>query len=111
VPVELPDAPLSAEFRHHIYLACKEALNNVAKHAAATEVWVRLELGEKEFTLVIEDNGRGFDAAAKRERGNGLPNMAKRLEDIGGRCQMESSPGGGTRVRFVLLLPAARRKG
>ena len=102
VPLELPPTPLSAETRHHLYLACKEALNNVVKHAGASEVWVRLEAGRGRFTLTIEDNGRGFNGAKTPERGNGLLNMRKRLEELGGTCEIDSAPEKGTRVRFIV---------
>jgi ligand-binding sensor domain-containing protein/signal transduction histidine kinase len=102
VPVEVPELPLAAEMRHNLYLACKEALHNVVKHAGASEVSVRLDLTEAGFTLAIEDNGRGFAAALLPARGNGLPNMRQRLKELDGDCRIESSPGGGTRVMFAL---------
>ena len=92
-PPELPELPLSAETRHSLYLASKEALNNAVKHAAASEVWIRLQLDGSGFTLSIEDNGNGFDPARQPDRGNGMRNMRKRLEDLGGQCEMESVPG------------------
>ncbi len=102
VPLELPPTPLSAETRHHLYLACKETLNNVVKHAGASEVWVRLEMGNGRFTLSIEDNGRGFDNTRTGERGNGLLNLRKRLEELGGSCVIESTLGSGTQIRFIV---------
>ena len=96
--------PLSAEARHNLYLASKEALNNIVKHAAASEVWIRLQLNGAGFTLSIEDNGKSFDPARPPERGNGLQNMRKRLDDIGGQCEIESVPGSGTRVKLSVAL-------
>ncbi len=60
LPVALPEARVDAELRYNLFLALKEALNNVVKHAKATEVWLRLRVGDKSFTLVVEDNGRGL---------------------------------------------------
>ena len=100
VPLDLPPLALSAETRHHLYLACKEALNNVVKHARATEVWVRLQVHASCFTLTIEDNGCGFDGAVPAARGAGLANLRKRLEELGGRCEIRSTPGQGTRVEL-----------
>jgi ligand-binding sensor domain-containing protein/signal transduction histidine kinase len=100
-PEELPDMPLSAEARHNLFLACKEAVHNIIKHAGASEVWIRLKLGEGIFTLIIEDNGTGFDPDVSRESGNGLPNMHKRMEECGGQCRIESESGS-TRIQFSL---------
>jgi signal transduction histidine kinase len=114
VPTEVPELPLSADMRHNLYLACKEALHNIVKHAGASEVSVRLDLAEGGFTLAIEDDGRGFAAALPPARGNGLANMRQRLKELGGVCRVESTPGGGTRVLFSLPrtlnqgLPASR---
>lgn len=94
--------PFSSEARHHLYLASKEAVHNIVKHAGASEVWIRLRLQEQGFTLEIQDNGKGFDPAAPRARGNGLANMRLRLEELHGQCQVESAPGKGTCVRFVM---------
>jgi signal transduction histidine kinase len=94
----------------------KEALNNVVKHAQATEVWLRLRVEAKTFTLVVEDNGRGLpgvDGAvgARPGRiagGSGLANLEARLSAVAGRCEIHSRPGHGTRVEMtVALQPAA----
>ena len=93
----------------------REALNNIVKHAAATEVQLRLNVeGAREsLTITIADNGRGFkvptDAAATSASpgtggGHGLGNMIYRLKAIGGRCELESCPGQGAVVRLVLPL-------
>jgi len=60
LPVALPAMRVEAELRYHLFLALKEALNNVVKHARATEVWLRLKIGENSFTLAVEDNGSGL---------------------------------------------------
>ena len=111
VPIQLPPWPLTADARHSLFLAFKEALHNVVKHASATEVHVSLVLAESGFSAVIEDNGVGFDPARvdmtvkdplRIASGNGLSNMRKRIEAIGGECRLESAPGKGTRVEFVV---------
>jgi signal transduction histidine kinase/ligand-binding sensor domain-containing protein len=113
VPIQLPAWPLTAEVRHNLFLAFKEALHNVVKHAAATEVRVSLTLAESGFSASIEDNGRGFDPASvgmaattndplRIAGGNGLANMRKRIGGIGGECQVDSAPGKGTTVRFIV---------
>jgi ligand-binding sensor domain-containing protein/signal transduction histidine kinase len=107
-PKELSDDfTISATARHNLYLVSKEALHNVVKHAAGSEVWIRLQLDEDGFVLSIEDNGPGFDPSRRSGCGQGLQNMKQRLEDIGGRCEILSALGAGTRVR--LFLPAGHR--
>jgi len=114
VPSQLPPRPLTSEIRHHLFLAVKETLNNIVKHARAHEVRLRLSPTDDRFSLVIEDDGEGFDArdaraaGPGRERvtpGQGLENIARRLEAIGGSCLVHSQPGGGTRVELTVTLP------
>lgn len=101
VPVSLPTLPLTAETRHNVFLAFKEALNNAVKHSGATEVKVSLSFEGTRIVLSIEDNGRGFSESAV-ELGNGLGNMRNRLGDVGGAFNLESRPGAGTRVVFEI---------
>jgi ligand-binding sensor domain-containing protein/signal transduction histidine kinase len=103
VPAQLPAVAIPPEVRHNIFLAFKEAVNNVVKHAQASEVWIRLRLAPDHFTLGIEDNGRGpggRDAPAAQTR-NGLRNMRKRMEDIHGEFSVGPGTGGGTAVRLT----------
>jgi ligand-binding sensor domain-containing protein/signal transduction histidine kinase len=104
VPMDLPTTPLPSKVRHHLYLGFKEALHNVVKHAGATEVWLRLKIDPKQLTLVIEDNGRGFQPGAGAVNGeDGLVNLGHRMSEIGGSFQQESERGRGTRT--VLIAP------
>ncbi len=113
LPVQLPQWLITAEVRHHLFLALKEALHNVVKHAAASEVTVSLTTETRSFTLSAHDNGRGFvpeevDQKPSLETGrtsrNGLINMRKRLEKIGGQCKITSTPGTGTEVTFIVQM-------
>jgi signal transduction histidine kinase len=100
VPAQLPAITIPPEVRHNVFLAFKEAVNNVVKHAQASEVRVRLQLQPGNFALSIEDNGRGMggrDANATQAR-NGLRNMRKRMEDIHGEFSINPGTGGGTIV-------------
>jgi ligand-binding sensor domain-containing protein/signal transduction histidine kinase len=104
VPAQLPAVNIPPEVRHNVFLAFKEAVNNVVKHAQASEVRVRLQLQPGNFTLSIEDNGRGLggrDANATPTR-NGLRNMRKRMEDIHGEFSISPGTGGGTIVCLVV---------
>jgi len=108
VPLQLPHWPITAEARHNIFLAFKEALHNVIKHSGATEVVIFLELLPAGFALGVRDNGHGFNPATVPERpgrGNGLKNMRQRLDKLGGRCEIHSAPGAGAEIRFVIATP------
>ncbi|HWX21916.1 MAG TPA: two-component regulator propeller domain-containing protein [Candidatus Binatia bacterium] len=100
VPAQLPDRAVSTEARHNLFMIVKEALNNVLKHAAATEVRVGLAMADSRMTITIADNGRGFSPAQARAEGNGLQNMKQRMKRIGGRLDLESKPGAGTTIKL-----------
>jgi len=102
VATVLPPIAVSAELRHNLLLAAREALQNTVAHAAATEVRVGLELREDVLEIYIADNGRGFDPERVSGDGNGRANMRKRLEEIGGLLEITSQPGSGTTVRFTV---------
>jgi len=108
LPAELPDWPISAEARHNLFLVVKEAMNNVARHAAASKVRLELDLHGTTLSITVRDNGRGFNPSNPGGRGNGLRNMTQRLQHLGGRLHIESEPGGGTRVALELDLGRAR---
>jgi len=116
LPLETPGWQLSSEARHNLFLAYKEALNNVAKHSGASEVRIRLTLAAAAFELEIADNGCGFappgpGLAPARPGlhfgGNGLTTMQRRLQEIGGVCAINSLPGQGTQVTFCVSLKPA----
>ena len=83
------------------------------KHANATEVHIGLELGSSQFTLSVVDNGRGFDTSAPVADGSeqtgsayllasGRTNLKRRLAGINGRLEIQSKPGHGTKVAFIV---------
>ena len=123
-PVQLPQWSLTAEARHNVFLAFKEALNNVLKHAGASEVQITLTVEAKAFVLSVQDDGRGLPAepsgqpgsAASQVRGrggHGLVNMRSRMEGIGGKFNAISEPSGGTTVSFrvpMALRPRGERE-
>jgi len=104
VPPQLPNTPISPELRHNVFLAAKEAVNNVVKHARASSAWLRLTLNSNQFTLEIEDDGRGVNAADSEKGRSGLRNMRKRMEDIGGDFTIAPGAQGGTRVQLTAPL-------
>ncbi|MBK7649719.1 MAG: hypothetical protein IPJ20_01795 [Flammeovirgaceae bacterium] len=77
--------------KQNIYLICKEALNNVVKHAEASQVKISLTGTSDSFTLCIEDNGLGYNAEA--HAGNGIRNMKRRAQAIEGEFSIEHNVG------------------
>ena len=108
--VDLPDHPphrvVPADVRHNVFLAVKEALNNVARHSGATEVHLRITTTEQKLELSIQDNGRSFDVVSANGSGNGLRNIRQRMDELGGRLDVESKPGIGTRITLSVLAHA-----
>jgi signal transduction histidine kinase len=105
VPESLPRYPMSSAQRHDLFLAAKEALHNVVKHARADEVWLRLKIDRDALALEIEDNGKGLaERADAGLRGHGLANMQNRLGHVGGTFERHSRPSLGTLVRLALPL-------
>ncbi|HEY9171944.1 MAG TPA: ATP-binding protein [Verrucomicrobiae bacterium] len=101
-PTTLPDAHLSATVRRNVLLVMKEAINNALRHARASEIHVSFVADAERFRLVVEDNGCGFDSTERREAGNGLNNMRRRIADLGGEYELISKPGAGTRVSLTV---------
>jgi len=92
------DAPLAMLARRTLFLVFKEALHNIAKHAGAGEVTVRLRrAGRAALELTVIDDGAGFDPAVVEE-GDGLRNMRRRVDDAGGTITVESTRGRGTTI-------------
>ncbi|RYD49772.1 MAG: hypothetical protein EOP85_00960 [Verrucomicrobiaceae bacterium] len=104
IPESLPPVPISSDFRHHVSMAVREALHNILKHAGPCEVSLTVRYENGVLSVVIQDNGRGFTMDSQTE-GHGLANFRSRLADIGGTCEISSSPAGGTRVSFLCPVP------
>jgi signal transduction histidine kinase len=108
LPTQLPPTPILPEVRHNVFLAFKEAVNNVVKHAQATGARVGLRLEPDQFVLSVEDNGRGLGDVSEKKLRNGMKNMRKRLADVHGGFEIGPGPKGGTIVQ--LKVPIARAK-
>jgi signal transduction histidine kinase len=96
----------SQEMEAAVYFCCLEALQNVQKYAAAEGAVVRLDGSGTELIFEVSDDGRGFDGVAVK-RGAGLTNMSDRIDALGGRLDVSSTLGRGTRVLGSLQLPVA----
>jgi two-component system NarL family sensor kinase len=87
-----------------LYRTAQEALRNVAKHAGARDVYVRLDRKDSRVVLEIEDNGAGFDTSSKKKGHFGLDTMRERIELAGGDFHVMPRPDGGTILSAILPL-------
>jgi signal transduction histidine kinase len=99
-PTTFRDRPLGLLFRRHVFLAFKEAANNVGKHARASHVTVRIEIEEDHLRFTLKDDGVGFDPETAGESGYGLGNLKRRASRVSGGIRIDSTPGEGTKVTF-----------
>jgi signal transduction histidine kinase len=107
IPVILPTATLDGQIRHEVLMVVKETLNNIVRHADATEVEFQMNLADDTLGICISDNGKGFDPNTEAG-GHGLKNRLARVTKIGGSCLVESNAGMGTTVRIRLpILPTS----
>jgi len=113
-PDYLPAHPIATEARHNLFMAVKEALNNAVRHARATEVRLRAAVSDEALILTVEDDGRGFEHSSGQKAdsisADGLRNMSQRMEEIGGRFNLESTPQKGTKVTLTFFW-VGRQKG
>jgi signal transduction histidine kinase len=104
LPEHVPAISISAEFRRNIFLIIKEAVTNIVKHACASDVLIKLRSKNKRITIEIQDNGKGFCMEERSQFSNGLTNMKKRVEQLGGRWEMNSTPKEGTKIQIAVNL-------
>jgi signal transduction histidine kinase len=99
------DPPVAAELAGRagdLVQLAREALSNVSRHAEATTCRVSLYLAEDGGVLEVDDDGRGFDPSRVTGTGQGLGNLRERAQALGGRAEIDSTPGQGTRVRVTI---------
>jgi signal transduction histidine kinase len=106
VAEQLPAIPLDLPQRRNLMLAVKEAVRNAARHSGADEIHLRVEIVGNTLKVVVTDNGRGFAPTDTQVNRNGLTNMRQRLADIGGVFNLQSAPGQGCCITFLLPLTA-----
>ena len=88
---------LPMDYRQHIDLILKEAINNLVKYAGASQAWLEVRFDDEHLTIGIRDNGCGF-AADRSNAGNGLSGMRRRAELMNARLTIRSAPGEGTGI-------------
>ena len=106
VAPQLEHQHLSPEQRRALYLIFKEAVSNIARHAGCRRASCRITFEQQTLVALVADDGRGLPVETQHNGrgGRGLENMRARAAGIGGRLEVESEPGGGTRLRLVLPL-------
>lgn len=97
--LSLPQLPLQTN--HQLYCIVKEALNNVQKHACASQIYLQGQVISNEIFLELSDNGRGFDLT-QLSSGFGLKGMRERVQMLGGQLMINSTPGSGTQIKITL---------
>lgn len=98
---------LPGEAETHLFRIAQEALTNIARHAAATEVEIRISQNERGALLAIADNGKGLPPAARRSGGLGLTGMRARARHLGGELRLDTGPGRGLRIEAHVPVAAA----
>lgn len=113
MPLRIPEIKMATAAKHHLFLAVKEALNNVLRHAEASEVWIRLNCGDGQLVISVEDNGKGLNLGAGKPGEDGLANIRSRIAAMNGILSITSgadtdgeasAAGRGTCLRFTVPL-------
>jgi signal transduction histidine kinase len=102
---DLPEQPLDPKVRQEIFFSFKEALNNVVRHAHATQAWLRISVREQSLFVEVADDGRGLDSQSGASGNDGIANMYERMQSIGGTCEIMSDALQGTTIKFRAPLP------
>jgi signal transduction histidine kinase len=102
------DAPHTLAARAYVQTTriLREAVSNIIKHSGASHCTVTCTVGEEDFHLVVQDNGRGIplELDGRLDRGHGMSSMKHRAKQLQGQCLVESGPGYGTVIRLTLPL-------
>jgi signal transduction histidine kinase len=98
-----PDLKAGANIRREFFLIFKEGINNIARHAACTEVEIEFCVEAEHLHLSLTDNGKGFELTEKSQ-GHGLVSMRERTLALGGVLEIDSQPGEGTTLRLTIPL-------
>jgi signal transduction histidine kinase len=105
-PMDVMDEPLSARTYVQTTRIIREAVSNIIKHSQASHVVITTEVGEHDFQVAIQDNGKGIplELDGRLDRGHGMASMKHRAKQLSGQCLVESGPGFGTVIRMTLPL-------
>ena len=103
LPDDLPPLPKPAALA--LYRSAQEAIDNARRHAGAGQISIAVAAAGGEMIIRVEDDGVGFDPTQVRTRGHGLAGLALRVRMVGGRLEIDSAPGRGSRVEARVPLP------
>lgn len=102
---DLPSRALPPDMRHNIFLIAKEAMTNALKHSGAREALVQAKLSGQILEIIVQDDGAGFEPSSVVEgQRNGLGNMRRRADAIGGKLELQTARGKGTTVKLSVNL-------
>ncbi len=115
IETEGNEARLPSHIEIGVFRVIQEAVNNIARHAHATQARIRMAWQSDKLVVEIEDDGYGFDVQKhmsdmRRNGGLGLLSMQERVALAGGTFTIDSAPGMGTRIRFEIPLPRSEAK-
>jgi len=99
---ETASPEISQEIALHLYYVAQEAVLNAAKHGHARHITLTLSYEQERLNLIVQDDGDGFDPGKSHQTGMGIDIMRYRARVIGATLDLQSRPGGGTRVSCVL---------
>ncbi|MBP6184315.1 MAG: tetratricopeptide repeat protein [Saprospiraceae bacterium] len=100
-PDDLPNETINPELRRNLFLVLKEALHNAIKYSEAQLVSITFHHTGDTYQLEVADNGRGMAEGIVHGGGNGMVNMRRRMETVGGKIDVETGVGMGTRMKFT----------
>lgn len=103
-PQDYPPILMTSEQRRNVFLVIKEAVHNIVKHSRSTEARFYLKWSDNQLKMKISDNGTGFNPVDCESKGNGLGNMQKRIQALGGNYSICSQPENGTEIEFSVSL-------
>jgi signal transduction histidine kinase len=92
-------------YRLAFFRTAQEALTNIQRHAGAHNAWLQLSMDGDKITMVIEDDGKGYDDIDQESQGSGLVGLGERAAQLAGNMLLFERPGGGARLIFTTPLP------
>ncbi len=96
------NSPFKPHIEHALYRTVQEILNNSVRHSECSTIYIHALQDVEELTIMIEDNGNGFEVSLDKSKGMGLKNAAFRMEGLGGQFLVDSVPGRGTIVTLII---------
>jgi signal transduction histidine kinase len=109
VSVKGDESTIKPHVRDELFLIMREAVRNAAVHSRARKIRVELAVAPDKVTVLVEDDGRGFEPVGGSASGTGLKSMEERASLLGGVMHLSSRPGSGTKVAVHVPLPRSHR--